>query len=103
MKYCGVDFENKYYELGEPPNYSRKNWNDEKYTLGLDFPNLPYFIDGDVNITETFAIHRYIAEKWKPELCGTNPADRARITMVSKLLNDFKLGVNMPCYKGNKE
>lgn len=42
----------------------------EKFNLGLDFPNLPYFIDGDYKITETLAIHAYIAEKWNPELLG---------------------------------
>ena len=89
--------------MGESPGFSRAQWMDEKYNLGFDFPNLPYFIDGDVKITETLAIHRYIAEKWKPELCGKNAADKARVTMLSKILYDLKMGVTGPCYRGTKE
>jgi type I restriction enzyme M protein len=29
----------------------------------MDFPNLPYFIDGDFKLSETNAIHEYIADK----------------------------------------
>lgn len=56
-----------------------------------------------MKITETLAIHRYIAEKWKPELCGKDPADRARVTMLSKHLYDLKMGITGPCYRGTKE
>jgi glutathione S-transferase len=35
---------------------------EEKNTLGLSFPNLPYFVDTDgFCMTETLAIHEYIA------------------------------------------
>ena len=62
-----------YYEMGKAPTYSWEEWLKDKYSLGLDFPNLPYFIDGDVRITETVAIHKYIAGKWGPELLGDTP------------------------------
>ena len=35
------------YEQGGPPDYSRHEWLDVKFDLGLQFPNLPFFIDGD--------------------------------------------------------
>lgn len=43
---------------------------DEKYTLGLDFPNLPYLIDNekDVRLTQSMAIMRYLAGEIAPEL-----------------------------------
>jgi len=51
-----------------------KIWGDDKFSLGFDFPNLPYFVDTDgTQITETVAIHQYIAQKWMPELLGTTP------------------------------
>ena len=31
-------------------------WREEKYDLGLPFPNLPYFIDGDIKLTQSLAI-----------------------------------------------
>jgi glutathione S-transferase len=41
---------------------SRETWFKEKETLGLDFPNLPYFVDTDGYVlTESLAIHEYIA------------------------------------------
>ena len=63
------------YEQDEAPDFSNHEWTDVKNNLGLDFPNLPYFIDGDIKITESLAIHRYIANKYKSELNGSNPAE----------------------------
>ena len=53
-------------------------WLKEKYSLGLKFPNvshtifskiviflqLPYYIDGDVKLTQSSAILYYIADKY---------------------------------------
>ena len=47
MKYCGIEYEDVLYEQGDGPEFSREPWFKYKYTLGLEFPNLPYFIDGD--------------------------------------------------------
>jgi hypothetical protein len=58
---------------------SESGWGADKADgLGLDFPNLPYLKDTDgTKITETAAVHYYIAEKWNPELLGTTPQERA--------------------------
>ena len=37
----------------------------------MDFPNLPYYLDGDVKISESHTILRYIAQKHNPEMLGT--------------------------------
>ena len=62
--------------LGVKINYVKhenKEWFEEtKYSLGLDLPNLPYLIDGDVKMTESNGIMRFIAEKYKPELLGAD-------------------------------
>eukprot|EP01090_Pellita_catalonica_P016786 TRINITY_DN4916_c0_g1_i1.p1 TRINITY_DN4916_c0_g1~~TRINITY_DN4916_c0_g1_i1.p1 ORF type:complete len:136 (+),score=18.63 TRINITY_DN4916_c0_g1_i1:50-409(+) len=70
------------YEQGDPPELSRKLWYDVKETLGLPFPNLPYLIDGDVKITQSNAVLRYVANKSKPELLGTTPAEKAYVDMT---------------------
>ncbi|GFY41278.1 glutathione S-transferase [Trichonephila inaurata madagascariensis] len=48
------DFEDRRYL------FTDNTWQNEKYALGLDFPNLPYYIDGDTRITQSTAILRYL-------------------------------------------
>lgn len=62
--YKGVEFEDKVYKLGPAPDFNFTDWLKEKFTLGLAFPNLPYFIDEDVRITQSLAILRYLGRKY---------------------------------------
>lgn len=39
------------------------NVTQEKFTLGLDFPNLPYLKAGDVKLTQSLAILRFLARR----------------------------------------
>ena len=41
-----MDYEDKVYETTED-EASMQVWFKEKFDLGLDFPNLPYFVDTD--------------------------------------------------------
>lgn len=43
---------------------------------------MPYLIDENVRLTETLAIMKYVAKKWKPELLGHNAAEVGRVTML---------------------
>lgn len=52
LYYKEVEFENKLYPIGPAPDYDGSEWLAAKPTLGLDFPNLPYFIDGDVKLSQ---------------------------------------------------
>ena len=58
------------YQQGPAPDFDRQVWFDEKFSLGLDFPNLPYLIDHakDVKLTQSMAIMRYIAGEIAPKL-----------------------------------
>ena len=58
--------------------------------MGLEFPNLPYFIDGNLKMTETKAIHQYVADKWMPELLGSNPKERSKVVMLAGVIGDLK-------------
>eukprot|EP00351_Strombidinopsis_sp_SopsisLIS2011_P004441 CAMPEP_0116877982 /NCGR_PEP_ID=MMETSP0463-20121206/9738_1 /TAXON_ID=181622 /ORGANISM="Strombidinopsis sp, Strain SopsisLIS2011" /LENGTH=56 /DNA_ID=CAMNT_0004525759 /DNA_START=140 /DNA_END=310 /DNA_ORIENTATION=- len=42
---------------------------------GMDFPNLPYWHDGSYKLTETPAIHEYLAARYHPELLGRTPEE----------------------------
>jgi len=55
LLYSKVDFQDKRYPLGPAPDYERKEWLQDKYNLNLDFPNLPYYIDDDVKITQVIS------------------------------------------------
>jgi len=98
MVYSGVDFNMKEYESGEGPEFSREEWLCEKFKLGLAFPNIPYFVDGSFRMTETMPIHVYIADKWDPALLGATVEERAKVNMLSNILESLKWGVTMPCY-----
>eukprot|EP00640_Fibrocapsa_japonica_P004326 CAMPEP_0113952318 /NCGR_PEP_ID=MMETSP1339-20121228/90341_1 /TAXON_ID=94617 /ORGANISM="Fibrocapsa japonica" /LENGTH=229 /DNA_ID=CAMNT_0000960899 /DNA_START=125 /DNA_END=814 /DNA_ORIENTATION=+ /assembly_acc=CAM_ASM_000762 len=100
-EYSGIKYEMVEYEQGDGPDFSRQDWLDKKFNLGLDFPNLPYLIDGDLSITETMAIHRYLADKYKPELMGSDTVQRAQIGMLEGILKDVTMASAMPCYTGD--
>lgn len=63
LHYCDVPFADVHYEQSDPPELSAAAWLDKKYTLGLDFPNLPYYIDDRGKFVQTLAIMRYIAAR----------------------------------------
>ncbi|XP_067129054.1 glutathione S-transferase B-like [Centruroides vittatus] len=63
LHYTGTEFEDKRYNFGPPPEYDRSEWLNEKFSLDLEFPNLPYYIDGEVKLTQSTAIIRYLAKK----------------------------------------
>lgn len=57
--YMGVEYNEIMYDVtkGETKEEKMAGWKKNKYNLGIEFPNLPYFIDGNVKITESLAIH----------------------------------------------
>uniref|UniRef100_A0A1E1X3R2 glutathione transferase n=1 Tax=Amblyomma aureolatum TaxID=187763 RepID=A0A1E1X3R2_9ACAR len=63
LVYKGVNFQDKRYEFGPAPAYEKQGWAADKASLGLAFPNLPYYIDRDVRLTQTVAILRYLGKK----------------------------------------
>ena len=96
LAYQGVDYEMVEYEQAD--DFSVEEWTSVKFTLGFEFPNLPYFVDGDFKMTETMPIHKYIADKWTPELLGKDAQTRAQVNMVANVIGELKNAVTMGCY-----
>jgi glutathione S-transferase len=75
LEYLGLSYKIKDYVQGDAPEFSVKEWHDDKFSLGFAFPNLPYIIDGDVKLSETLAIMQYLANKYDRTLLGKTAAD----------------------------
>ena len=99
LEYLGVDYEDVQYEQGDAPDFSRECWLSVKPNLGLDFPNLPYLTHGDLKITESHAMMRYVANKFAPaEFTGKDAHDKAIVDMVLSTLADIKGAATSHCY-----
>ena len=71
----------------------REQWfGNDKETLGLDFPNLPYLIDGNFKICESTAIHHYILgisqRQEARDALGKDLKDQVLIKQLEGVLQD---------------
>eukprot|EP00794_Sanderia_malayensis_P006245 gene6245-6964_t len=96
LGYTKTDFEDKMYEIGDGPEFNTECWASVKYTLELGFPNLPYYIDGDIKITQSNAILRYIGRKNK--LDGETEEEKVRVDIMENQAMDFRNGFVRLCY-----
>lgn len=92
MVYSKIDFKNvAYTNMGD---WFKK----DKQDLGLEFPNLPYMIDGNVKLTETVAIHQHLAEVYDLSLLGKNAKDKAQVNMLMGVIMDARTKVVRSAY-----
>ncbi|VDN09366.1 unnamed protein product [Dibothriocephalus latus] len=86
--YLGEEYVEELYEFGGAPDFSRESWLKVKFNKGLDFPNLPYLIDGGLKLTQSSAILEYLADKH-----GMLPScakERALVHMLQAAVADFR-------------
>jgi len=74
LVYLGVEYNESIYQQGGAPDYDRSSWLNKQESLGLNFPSLPYFIDGTARLTDTSTIMKFVANKYGPQLLGSTPA-----------------------------
>ncbi|KAM5181564.1 glutathione S-transferase Mu 4 [Mantella aurantiaca] len=96
LEYTGTPFEDKQYVQGEAPDFDKSQWLDEKDKLGLDFPNLPYLIDGDVKLTQSNTILRYIAHKHG--LGGETESEKNNVSLIENQVMDFRMALVSVAY-----
>jgi len=89
LQYAGEDYKEENYEVtGSSPNWNREQWTSKKDHLDLDFPNLPYYKDGDIKVTQSLAILFYIGAKYN--LNGKTLKEQTDVTMIQQELSDWR-------------
>ncbi|XP_065554246.1 glutathione S-transferase 2-like [Lathamus discolor] len=101
LEYTETPYEERQYRPGPAPDFNMSEWTNEKEKLGLDFPNLPYLIDGKVKLTQSNAILRYIARKHK--MCGETEEEIQRVDLVENHIMDFRMRFARMCYSPDFE
>ncbi|XP_040574939.1 glutathione S-transferase Mu 3 [Lepeophtheirus salmonis] len=101
LEYTGEDYEEKKYSCGPAPDFDKSSWLAIKQSISLDFPNLPYYIDGDVKLTQSNAIIRHIARK--NDLCGKTENDKWKVDLLAEQAMDFRNGIVHLSYNPNFE
>jgi len=101
LEYSGIEYDERTYNLGK--NFdTRDDWLNEKFQLGLAFPNIPYLIEGDVKITQSLAIMRYLGRK--SGLYPKTKEEEWRVDLAEQQINDLMWACNGLCYnKGYSE
>lgn len=121
MAHAGVEYEDKLYNYKvDGDNIDRSEWLNEKFTLGLEFPNvrsvcvslfmqyviwwllstqLPYYLDGDVKLSQTMAILKYVGRKYG--LAPKTEAEQIRADLIEAEALDIRANWSNTCYSPN--
>lgn len=65
-----------------------EDWQSVKKALPLDFPNVPYLYDGEVKLSHSIAILRYLGRKFFMD--GVTDEEMTRIEMIEQQLADWR-------------
>ncbi|CAM9833809.1 unnamed protein product [Bubo scandiacus] len=101
LEYTGTPYQERQYRPGPAPDFDPSDWTNEKEKLGLDFPNLPYLIDGPTTLTRSNAILRYIARKHN--VGGETEEELWRVDVLQNQLVDLSRSFAQLCYSPDFE
>lgn len=101
LVFCGVEFDDFYHYHSEDQQATQDSWDRKKDKLGLDFPALPYFIDGKFKATSHLAIHQYVADKWMPELLGKTKKAKAQVDCMAGVISGVRKFIDDTCLSGD--
>eukprot|EP01084_Bolivina_argentea_P041357 76297_1 len=95
LYYKNIKFNNKVY-------VGQDDWQKDKYNIGLDFPNIPYLIDkkNDVMMTESYAIGKYLAKKYK---IGYSANENFKELEIEGVIHDILITFFRLCYNTDFE
>ncbi|OXA53605.1 glutathione S-transferase 2 [Folsomia candida] len=100
LAYMGVDYDDLTYKEDNEQTGGDNTWASDKTKLGLIAPNLPYWIDDDVKITESNAILKYVVRKYNPSMIPSNLAKLAEMDMIEGILADIMTYSATAAYSG---
>jgi len=80
LEYGGLKYEDRRHQM------SKSDWLEYKHTLGFDFPNLPYYEDEEVKISQSKAIFRHLGRKLGLE--GSTDRSKAEIDMMIEQVDE---------------
>lgn len=86
LEHAGADYKDVRFNFA--PTSDADNWPKNKFNLGLDFPNIPYVIDGDIKLTQSLAVLRYVGRKFG--LAPKTDTDQGRADMIEQQIVDWR-------------
>jgi len=96
LHYTGTEYVDKQYQIGPDLATYKDAFRNEKDKLGLEFPNVPYYIDGDLHITESRAILGHLGRKHG--LAGACEEDFYKLDVADGVLTDMGFHFVRLCY-----
>ena len=82
LLYIDHPYTEEIYAQGDAPHFSVAEPLERLDKIGLDFPIMPYIIDGSTKLTDAHAIMQYLATMYAPELVGETPQQTGEIDML---------------------
>lgn len=101
LHYSGTTFVDKRYPLAEEFGLRHPEWMNDKFNLGLEFPNLPYYMDEEVKLSQSIAILRYLGRKHGLAPDTTDSQQIARADIMEQQCVDFFNGLRTLAYNPN--
>uniref|UniRef100_A0A2K5SEK5 Glutathione S-transferase n=1 Tax=Cebus imitator TaxID=2715852 RepID=A0A2K5SEK5_CEBIM len=92
LEFTDTSYEEKRYTCGEAPDYDRSQWLDVKIRLDLEFPNLPYLLDGKNKITQN-----------NHDMGGETEEEKIQVDIVENQVMDFRIQLIKLCYSPDRE
>ena len=97
LHYKNISFEDRTYAVTQTDSgFDTSSWSSVKQELGLDFPNLPYYIDGSLKISQSDTIIRHLGRCHS--LYGKSLEDQAHVDMLIDFGKDMSAGVTRMAY-----
>ena len=92
LEYKGIPYEKKSYTFDNSAEW----FETDKANLGIDFPNIPYIIDGDVKLAQSCTILKYLEKKYG-DFCNGDPAHDAKLDLMLETIQDLRMPFLLMC------